>query len=382
MTFNVWNILIITGIIQGFIFTAVVLFNKKYHSKSTYFLVALIFCYSFGNLIYILPDIGTMPLTTMYGYIYLPMAAIDAPIMYFYVIYFLYPSRKVIWIEKLLFAPFLISLFLTLYFRLQLILGNHTLDPLNTSYRSLILTTEMFSVIYSIALLLIVINKARVYEKQHTTFDRKVIRNDIKWLKTTLIIILIFTFLWAYLTVRNIYIKSGEVIFYSLWLGMAALIYWLGHIGIYKYGIFVERKGIRNYLDSLESYTNGSGNPGNSNSKYNNDYLVALENLLMNEKIYLDSNLTLDNVAGRLKLSPSYLSRIIHSELNTSFPDYLNAYRIKEAEYYLRNPEFSNYTITAIGLEAGFNSKSSFYEVFKKVTGKTPLSYKKEILAE
>jgi len=54
---------------------------------------------------------------------------------------------------------------------------------------------------------------------------------------------------------------------------------------------------------------------------------------------------------------------------------------VNEAKSYLKNPEFSNYTITAIGLEAGFNSKSSFYEVFKKATGTTPFSYKKEGLS-
>ena len=96
------------------------------------------------------------------------------------------------------------------------------------------------------------------------------------------------------------------------------------------------------------------------------------------EKLYLDSNLSLEKVAENLQLSPSYLSRIINSELNTSFPDYLNSLRVNEAKKYLINPEFSNYTIVAIGLEAGFNSRSSFYNVFKKVTGKTPMAFQKE----
>ena len=65
--------------------------------------------------------------------------------------------------------------------------------------------------------------------------------------------------------------------------------------------------------------------------------------------------------------------------MNTSFPDYLNSYRIEEAKSYLKNPEFSKYTIVSIGLEAGFNSKSSFYSVFKKATGQTPATFKKGI---
>ncbi|TVZ57574.1 AraC-like DNA-binding protein [Flavobacteriaceae bacterium MAR_2010_105] len=382
MEFNIYNTLIIAGIIQGFIFTLIVAFSKKYHSKSTFYLVSLIFCYSAGNLMYIIPDIGLISLLDMYNYLYLPFAAIDAPIIYFYVISFLYPSKKVRWTEKVIFIPFIISLGLTMYFRVQLLLGNHAMDQLNPFYRTVIIYTELFSVIFSIILLAILIYKTRRYEIQSRTFNKDSVQNDIKWLKITLIIIWLFTFLWAYLTIRNMYIKSGEVVFYSLWLGLTVMIYWLGHIGIYKYGIIADRRRIRDYMDAQSMQVGSDHKPSdNTISSYKNEYILALENLLINEKKYLDSNLTLESVAESLNLSPSYLSRMINSELSISFPDYLNSYRVKEAERYLRNPDFSKYTITAIGLEAGFNSKSSFYEVFKKATGKTPLSYKKEMLS-
>ena len=382
MNFNIYNILIIVGIIQGFIFTAVVILSKKYHSKSTFFLVALIFCYSFGNLMYILPDIGAMSLTSMYDYLYLPIASIDGPIMYFYIVYLLYPTKKIALIEKLLFAPFIVFLLLTLFFRFRLIFGFDTVDSFNPIYRYVIIFHEMFSVVFSAVLMVIFLYKIVKFERENKMFDINIIRSNLKWLKTTLSVILLFVFLWGYLTIRNIYYTSGETVYYSLWLGLAVMIYWLGHIGIYKYGIIVDRKRIRNYLDANKSAPDRPNKTSSSlKTKPKNEYIIALENLLINQKIYLDSNLTLESVATSLQLSPSYLSRIINSELNSSFPDYLNSYRIKEAESYLKNPEFSKYTITAIGLEAGFNSKSSFYEVFKKFTGKTPLSYKKEMLS-
>jgi AraC-like DNA-binding protein len=377
LTFNIYNILIIVGIIQGFIFTAVVLWSKKYHAKSTFFLVTLIFCYSLGNLMYILPDIGTMPLLTMYSYIYLPIASIDAPIMYFYVILLLHPTKKILVKEKLLFAPFIGFLILTLIFRFRIILGHDAVDSINPTYRFIIIFHEMFSVVFSIVLLIISIYKIVLFEKQNSTFNINVIRSNLKWLKTTLIIILLFVFLWGYLTVRNIFYTNGETIYYSLWLGLAFFIYWLGHIGIYKYGILSDRIKIRQFLGK-NRFNDHNNTSSATTSKPNNDHIIALEKLLIKEKMYLDSNLSLEKIAEHLQLSPSYLSRIINSELNTSFPDYLNSLRVKEAKSYLKNPDFSNYTIVAIGLEAGFNSRSSFYNIFKKTTGKTPMAYQKE----
>jgi len=313
---------------------------------------------------YILPDIGVMSLWTMYGYLYLPFAAVDAPILYFYVILFLYPSKNIVIGEKLLFAPFIIFLIFTLFFKAKIILGFNDVEPINTTYGFIIVFIEMFSVVFSIILLIISIYKTIIFEKQNNTFNRNIVRSDVKWLKITLSIILLFTFLWAYLTFRNLYVKSGEVVFYSLWLGLAVLIYWLGHIGIYKYGIIRDRKNIRQYLNKNTLYNtlyNSSNiSSGYTTSKNTNEYIAALENLLIKDKIFLDSNLTLEKVAENLQLSPSYLSRIINTELNTSFPDYLNSYRIEEAKSYLNNPDFSRYTIVSIGLEAGFNSKSSF----------------------
>ena len=383
MSFNIYNILIIAGIIQGFIFTAIVLFNKKYHSKSTFFLIALIFCYSLGNLMYILPDIGSMHLVTMYGYWYLPFAAIDAPIIYFYVVLFLFPSKKISFREKLLFVPFLLFLMFTLFFRLRLILGYDIVYPLNSYYRSLIIFIELFSALFSVFILIMCLHKTVKFNKERKLYDTAIIRPEIKWLKSTLYVILFFTVLWTYLAIRNIFYTNGETIFYSLWIGMAALIYWLGHIGIYKYGIIVERKKIRKYLQDKTLTNPNNNSPLNtSNSKCSNTYVDKLEQYIMHNKMYLNSNLTLENVAQHLQLSPSYLSRIIHNEMNTSFPEYLNFYRIEEVKRYLKNPAFSKYTIVSIGLEAGFNSRSSFYNVFKKATGKTPRAYQKEIISK
>ena len=372
MVFNIYNILIIAGVIQGFIFTGVVLFNKKYQARSTYFLVALIFVYSMSNLTYILPDIGVMTMFKMYNTLFFPFASIIPVLIYFYVVFFLNPDKQLNLKDKLLFMPFAILLILTVFFRVEYFLGEKN-DVLNPLFIRTIHINETFSVLYSIVLLIVSLKKTNTVQKQQKEFNQNIIHSDLKWLFFSIAIILFFTFYWAYLTYINIFtVQTEPVSFYYLWIVVAGLIYWLGHIGIYKYGIISERKKIRQY------YENNRSQIEQTNSNSTNQYIERLNNLLINDKIYLDSNINLEIISEHLQLSPSYLSRIIHNELNTSFPDYLNSFRINEAKRYLKNPEFSNYTIVAIGLEAGFNSRSSFYNVFKKVTGKTPMAYQKE----
>lgn len=378
MELNIWNSIIIAGIIQGFIFTCIVLFNKKYHAKSTYFLVGLILIYSISNLTYILPDIGVMSLYTMYNTLFIPFASIIPVMIYFYVVFFLNTHKILQLRDKLLFLPFCVLLILTLFFRIKYFTGSKE-DVLEPFYIKVILFNETFSVIYSIVLLTISIIRIYKAQKQMKVFDAKIIHHDLKWLFITIAVILFFTFYWAYLTYLNIYSEqSGQVSFYFLWIVVAALIYWLGHIGIYKYGLITERKKIRLDLEKSKVFQKAPTSSNESNSKFDNEYLEQLDHKLIKDKIYLDPNLSLHSISEELQISPSYLSRMINSELGISFPDYLNSFRINEAKIYLQNPEFSKYTITAIGLEAGFNSKSAFYDVFKKCTGKTPAAYKKE----
>jgi AraC-like DNA-binding protein len=164
---------------------------------------------------------------------------------------------------------------------------------------------------------------------------------------------------------------NSKSAFYPLWIGISIVTYWLGHNGVYKFGIIEERKKIKKYAkENIASYT--------IIEKQKNDHIIALEHLLLDQKRYLDSNLTLDVLAEELNLSKSHLSRVINNELGIGFIDYVNTLRVEEAKNYILNPEFSNYTLVSIGIEAGFNSKSAFYSSFKKITGQTPTEFKKE----
>lgn len=108
-----------------------------------------------------------------------------------------------------------------------------------------------------------------------------------------------------------------------------------------------------------------------------NVYFKELDFLMKEAKIYRDPNLGLDSMAKKLNISGNYLSQLVNKLSGHNFTDYINRYRIEDAKFKLRNPNFINYTIISIALESGFNSKSTFYSAFKKLTGISPKEYRK-----
>lgn len=107
-------------------------------------------------------------------------------------------------------------------------------------------------------------------------------------------------------------------------------------------------------------------------------YVDKLRVCMANEKPYLEPELTLSQLSEKTKIPSHYLSQVINEKLGINFLDFINSYRVKEAQEKLLADQYSHYTILAIAYEAGFNSKSTFYTSFKKGTGMTPSQYRKQ----
>ncbi len=102
----------------------------------------------------------------------------------------------------------------------------------------------------------------------------------------------------------------------------------------------------------------------------------GINHLMADEQIYLRPDLTLPELAGALNRSVNHVSQAINAGFGMSFFDYLNEFRVRDAMQLLVDKE-SEKTILSIALEVGFNSTSTFYVAFKKVTGKTPAQFRK-----
>ena len=91
-------------------------------------------------------------------------------------------------------------------------------------------------------------------------------------------------------------------------------------------------------------------------------------------KPYLEANLSLGKLAAQVGLSPNQLSQIINTQTQGNFHDFINHYRIEGVKKAL---EESDEQVIIVAYANGFNSKSTFNEVFKKFTGFTPTQYRK-----
>jgi AraC-like DNA-binding protein len=102
-----------------------------------------------------------------------------------------------------------------------------------------------------------------------------------------------------------------------------------------------------------------------------------LLNIMSKQKFFLKPDLILPDIAKELKLTDKQPTELLKLELNTNFYDFVNQYRVEEVKTKINSGKFENFTLLAIGTESGFQSKSSFNRVFKKITGMSPSEYKK-----
>ena len=93
------------------------------------------------------------------------------------------------------------------------------------------------------------------------------------------------------------------------------------------------------------------------------------------EKLFLDEDLSLPQMAQLLKIHPNYLSQVINERCKKNFNEFVNHYRIEEFKHMVALEENRKMTFLALAYDCGFNSKASFNNSFKKFTGTTPSAF-------
>lgn len=94
---------------------------------------------------------------------------------------------------------------------------------------------------------------------------------------------------------------------------------------------------------------------------------ARLEDLMQDEKLYCDEDLSLERLAAHLSVTKNQLSELLNTVIGKNFIAYVTAFRVEEAKRLLAEEPFRS--VLSVAYASGFNSKSVFYDSFKKPRG-------------
>lgn len=103
-----------------------------------------------------------------------------------------------------------------------------------------------------------------------------------------------------------------------------------------------------------------------------------MERLMLEERVFVDKDISVDKLAEMLNTNRAYISRIINQYAGMPFSNYINSRRMEEAVAILSDPD-NDVPLKVLSDNLGYNSISSFYRSFQKETGVPPSKYREEV---
>ncbi len=393
MSWEFINIILLLAAIQGLSLTLLIL-HKHGKLYANRFLGAMLFFYSIILLNIVLEELGYFFKYPFLLFIQFGLPFFIGPLHYFYAKYLTHSLvifKKTDWLH---FLPFVLF---ELYLSYNYFKPNSEILSLlrNIDVEGLPLLDIIFNwaiIIQGLTYMLMTLLILKRYSQKIKFVFSTIEKIKLNWLRniTFLTIFVIINFL-----VENIFYLGGINLsnFFNYTSLLAAVsVYAMGYLGFFKSEIFAQpeialaisqssRFGTKDTLvdDSHRSkkYEKSGLSPNRAKM-----YLNHLIKLMEQERPYIDSNLTLTQLANKLSISPHNLSEVINTQLNQNFFDFINQYRIEEAKKYLIDPQKQHLKILSIAYDAGFNSKSSFNTIFKKYTNMTPSEFRDKFLQE
>lgn len=218
------------------------------------------------------------------------------------------------------------------------------------------------------AYLACILKDIKRYRKNIKEFYSNVSKQNISWL---MVIVSAFMFMW-FLDFMNGLLSStipGNVVF---------MLRVLSNLINFTFANYLFLKAIEspNILVFDE--------PDKKNNKYEWSNLTVEESekikgmlisLFEKEKPFLNPDLNINHLSTKLGVPGKHISQVINQKFQKNFHDYVNHYRIQEAQNLLMNSTFKN--VLEVAFSSGFNSKSAFNSQFKKHTNLTPTQFKR-----
>lgn len=368
---TVWSYLFAISIAQGF-FLLILLFKGKEKHLSFYFITSLLVLLLITNMDFYIVSSGLFQFLPHFFNVSMGMMFLFGPIFYFYVKSCVDANFK--WTGKLAlhFAPYVINILLNYQFYLAS--GELKISFINyflAGHLDLRLIDKVLVALQTLHLFIYLYFAGRIL-REHKSRPQPAwvipMAGRRQWLN----------------------VMAAGLAVYTATIGVLLLITILrGKLSPLSNYIYTMLTSVGVYLVSYKSILKPAVVIPDFSPKYKtspslaeaeeNDALGKLAILMDNEKVYKNAALRLEGLARQLNLSEHQLSRLINQKFGKSFPEYLNEYRVNEFINMINSEEYVSYSLFGVASEAGFNSKSTFNSIFKKVTGKTPSEFRKDI---
>jgi AraC-like DNA-binding protein len=186
---------------------------------------------------------------------------------------------------------------------------------------------------------------------------------------------------WALATTHSFTNAGGRLREEHVTLAIAIIVYAIGYRGLRQPEVF--RYETAEHPIPVASDTSAAPGQRYDRSRLAPDDAHGLEQSLRDvmerEQPWKDSELTLPDLAARLDTTPHKLSEVLNARIGHSFHDFVNAYRVREVQRRIEAGDAGRLKMLALALDAGFASKSTFNDVFKKHTNMTPSTFRAQV---
>ncbi len=267
----------------------------------------------------------------------------------------------------------------------------NTVEKVDRLYRS---PTAIYQFFYKAQYLFIILamtwflRKLNRYSKKIKDYYSFIEPIHLNWFRNFTLVFLILEVLSLvlFLSLDFGLLNDINIPFTIVYSGIVLALFYLCYHGIKQYAI-AEFKGTQNSIAKNRRNTNGTLEVEEAaDIKYKSSSLSESEmNALFNEikclfeveKVYLEPQLKIQTLSEHLGATTHKISQTINTKAEKSFYDYVNDFRVAHLKSLLAIPENQKYTILALGIESGFNSKATLNRTFKQHMGISPKQFQK-----
>lgn len=365
---TLFNLTMIAGIFLGIIFVIFTQFSNRRKDKAVIYLNLIVLLITLNNLQIFLVDNSILEVNFLVRKLLIPWYVMILPSFYAFVIYYLKIEKQINNYIGFAISFFVLELLIRVAFA-YFFYG----DKYNYAAAKYSQLEEIINVIFAFYFFF----KAYLVFFKHSKLYTFVLKFDtIQWLKNFMFLGSLVLLLWVSAIILNLdkVLNPTIFIYYPMRFSCSVVLYWIGYQGFFNYEMLTERIELRKLVANTDAEiaTQKKGQKENKTT----DKLLSIKEYIETNKRYLNPNFSLEMLSHELKMSTSSLSQIINKDNTTNFSDYINHLRVEKAKKYLTKVAYKNYTILSIGLECGFNSKSTFYNAFKKFTNTTPSDFR------